>query len=1501
MLNQYKVTLSNNKLYKEIDLPIDAATYSIGTTVDSDYRLRREFFFEDIKLVFMNDGGNWSMMSSDNIYISLDDARKLLNVRLNHGDGVDVRYQDSDNTVFRLEFGVDFDSRIKNYERKIDISNKKSVLIGTGKNNNIIIKSEYLFNDAIELVKEGKEHSIIIRNLSYGLYVNGNRINSNCTISNGNFFAISDFTFFLKDDALWTEATDACRVNGLNYKDFPVKNDYPVFHRNTRINMVVDETDIEILDPPAKPTKPKSNLLMTILPSMGMLLAAGVMASMGGAMIIFSLISSCMAIVTGIVGMISDKKQYKRDIAERIEKYNSYIRKKRSEIEEAREVEKETLNDIYIDKDKEYIRIDEFSSDLFDRCKEDKDFLCVRLGIGDIEAKRKINYKKQEKLEIEDNLQEIPEVICNEYKTITNAPVVCDLKEINALGVIGNDNNRYEILKTFVVDLATRHFYSEVKLFFVFDGNHEEFIYNVRFLPHIKNDDINARNIVCDEESKKIIFEYLFNVLSKRETADRKEKEKNSWTHFVLFFYDQYGFSAHPISRFINNAKELGVTFVFFGESQKDIPLGCNQIIEIIDDTTAELIKTENELSKELFSFDTVDDYKIKKISKYISPVETDEISLEGSLTKNINLFELLNIFGVEDINLQERWSQTQVYKSMAVPLGVSKTGVVFLDLHDKAHGPHGLVAGTTGSGKSEILQTFILSIATYFHPYEVAFLIIDFKGGGMVNQFRDLPHLIGAITNIDGKEINRSLKSIKAELQKRQRLFAEADVNHIDLYIKKYKSGEAKEPLPHLIIIVDEFAELKAEQPDFMKELISTARIGRSLGVHLILATQKPAGQVDDQIWSNSRFKLCLKVQGPEDSNEVLKSPLAAEIKEPGRAYLQVGNNEIFELFQSAYSGASEKDVDNAVKPFDVSVVDVTGKRSVIFEQKSKDNGEKGKTQLQAIVNHVRNYCNNNRIKDLPNICLESLATKIDFALEKYDIANPLFDVGIYDDPDNQYQGSAFFDVSGKNTFILGSSQYGKTNLLQLLIREIAYKYSPEQANIYILDFGSMVLKSFERLNHVGGVVCSSDDEKLKNLLKLLTEEVESRKEKIVSAGVSTYSAYVESGNTDIPRIFVFIDNMTALMDLYLEEDDTLLNIIREGIPFGITVVMANSQTSGISYKYLANFANRIALFCNDNSEYNNLFDHIRDYPSEFAGRCIIEHEKRYLECQTYLAFSGEKEVERSIEIQKFIDDQNTLYGDCVAKEIPIIPDVLENDYLKKQFNVSVDKYRIPIGMTYSDVEPFYFDLSNIGAFGLCGKEKKGHYTFVSNLLSKLNENCNNSAKVYIFDDVSRKYKSLSGLDIVKKYTLEVSEIESVLKGWKALLEDRYNSMLEEREPFDNDLLVLIIQNNEVAGHIARNFDLLNLYKDIVSKYKALNICIIYANYHNSPVSYDAPEPIRMVKGERHLVYFDDLNNIKVFDVNYEDVKANRKKLQMGDAYYINDNVVTKLKLVKD
>ena len=1495
-MNKYRINISGKNIYREIELPTDVQQIKVGTDSDCHIRIHKDLFFEAVALYFVRQNESWTVTCSDNLYLDIGDVRKFLTLPLANGMTFSVKYKESENEVFGIEYLLDFELERRRYERAIDISAVNSLQIGTTPSYQIVLKSIFVRSDGIFLNKTSDGLMLTVEKTTYGVYLNRTKVHQKCTVKNGDFFSISDFVFYYKNDLLWTEIRDDILINGLYYEDMPTPKNYPEFTRNTRLKLVLNKDEIEILDPPSKPSKPKNNILAALLPSISMLMISGLMAFMGGtSMIILSALSGVTAVLTTIIGITQGKKDYKTECRQRIEKYHKYAEEKQTEITEYRDKERIALETIYPDLETEKRMIFDFSGDLFDRLPCDEDFLAVRLGIGSIQAERKINYKKQERLEIEDDLQLIPGKISEKEKVLQNAPVVCALKEANAIGIVGSENLRFAIMKNMVTDICARHYPTDVKLFFIANKSNKDKISWLRFLPHAYEELSGARYIVCDDESKARIFDYLYKELAQR-------SEEACAPHLVVFFYDDCGFQSHPLSKFINEGHKLGFTFIFMENSRTKIPLGCSRIIELRSDTEGSLIQTSNKDKSVDFTYRQISDNEADRIVQFLAPVYTEEISLEGTLTKNISLFELLNILDADDMDLASRWAQTDVTKSMAAPIGVSKAGKISLDLHDKAHGPHGLVAGTTGSGKSEILQTYILSAATLFHPYEISFVIIDFKGGGMVNQFKALPHLLGAITNIDGKEIDRSLRSIKAELQKRQRLFAQADVNHINKYIQKYKEGQVKTPIPHLVLIVDEFAELKAEQPDFMKELISAARIGRSLGVHLILATQKPYGQVDDQIWSNSRFKLCLKVQSQEDSNEVLKSPLAAEIKEPGRAYFQVGNNEIFELFQSAYSGAPSKILDSTVKEFTLYSVSESGKRTPVYVRKKREASGDVKTQLEAVVQYVNAYCKNHNIEKLDNICLPSLSERILYP-QNIDGDISLTAIGVYDDPDNQYQGVAKLNIEKKNTLIIGSSQYGKTNLLQSLIRSIASTRTSAQANIYILDFGSMVLKSFEPLKQVGGVVCSSEDEKLKNLFKLLFDEMAVRKERLASVGVSSFASYVEAGYSDLPLIYLFIDNLTALIELYLQDDDSLLLLVREGLSVGISTIAANSQTSGIGYRYLANFSNKIALFCNDSSEYNNLFDHITLTPDEKPGRCVLEIDKRIMECQTYLAFAAEKEIERVGEIQQLIEDINSnIINAAKAKPIPFIPAVLDENSLYHNFSINPKSYNLAVGLTYNEVEPFYLDLASLGLIGICGKENTGHKNFIKNILLSLESiKTEYPSSVVIFDDVSRKYAEFKDLSIVSGYTLGADEIHSVISDWHSKLESRYDSLIENGTMGDpGELLLLVVQNNDVAKVIGDDIELTEQFTDIVSRYKGMNVAVIFANYVNASVSYDAPEPINMIKQERHLICFEDLDNLKPFDVSYDDIKANRKKLGIGDAYYIDDSIVTKLKLVK-
>ena len=1497
MDNRYKVILSSKNVYKEIELTPDAQQVRVGTDIDCDIRLGKNLFFGKVEILFVKTEKGWTVRCSDNLYLTVGDIRKLISKDLHHGDTLEVKYQDSDIFVFSLDFLIDFDDGKKKYERVIDVSRCREFTMGCGSGFNVGIRSDFVKNDALALSAKGNGFQLNIQQTTYGVYINGRRARSGDIVHDGDFLSVSDFFFYLKDGSLWSEKRDSLTVRGLEYIDKPSLGSYPKFNRNTRIKTTVCDDKIEILDPPAKPQKPKNNLFMRLLPACGMLIAAGVMAFFGGMMIIMSAISGLMAIFTTVMSIKEGNKDYKTNTAERFEKYNAYIDNKRAEIQAARDEELQELEQVYVPQTVETDRFRNFSPDLFDRCKEDEDYLCVRIGSGDITAKREVNYKKQEKLEIDDELQKLPEEICNEYKNVHDAPIVCDLKEINAMGVVGESSYRYEFMKNIVIDLAARQYFADVNMVFVAEKEHADKIHWLRFLPHAYNEDIGIRNIVCDDESKNILFEYLYKELTIR------EQEKSFEKQIVVFFYDEYGFKSHPISKFVDKAKDLGVTFIFFGKTTAEIPQGCGYIVSIRDGGSAELIRTENKSESVEFRYPTVTQKQAESIVGMLAPVYTEEISLEGTLTKNISMFELLNILAVDDIDLSSRWEKSQVFKSMAAPVGVSKTGTVYLDLHDKAHGPHGLVAGTTGSGKSEILQTYILAMTTLFHPYEVGFVIIDFKGGGMVNQFKGLPHLMGAITNIDGKEINRSLKSIKAELQKRQRLFAEADVNHIDKYIKKFKAGEVEIPLPHLIIIVDEFAELKAEQPEFMKELISAARIGRSLGVHLILATQKPSGQVNEQIWSNSRFKLCLKVQSQEDSNEVLKSPLAAEIKEPGRAYLQVGNNEIFELFQSAYSGASEKTDDSHVKEFTIYSLTDSGKRIPVYAQKKKKSGEGSATQLDAIVKYVSEYCQEKHIAKLPEICLPSLSKCIEFDSELARKAEGKYcvDIGMYDDPDNQYQGGYAVDLSSNNLILIGSAQTGKTNILQGMIRSLTSKCTPEEVNIYILDFASMVLKNFDKLNHVGGVVCASEDEKLKNLFKLLNEEIEMRKEKLMAVGVSSFTAYKEAGETDLPLIVVMIDNLSALKELYFQDDDELLNLCREGLTVGISVVVANAQTAGIGYKYLSNFSARMALFCNDSNEYNSLFDHCRERLDNIPGRCIIELDKAHYECQSYLAFNGEKEIDRVQEIKKYVADSNSANKRMMAKRIPLIPASLTKGFMVEQFgNYMEDRYMVVNGLDYETVMPHVLDFAGLGLLAVAGREDAGKYYWVRYAADMLGTMYPGKSKVYVVDSIGKKLAGMKTADNLAAYSMVAEEAVKYIKDIEQQLKERYDALVAGDESVlnDADLLMLVMDNQDALAAIGNDMDAMNAYKNIVGRYKDMKVCIV-AYVDNANISYTAPEILKNIRDLRHIMFFDDMNNMKIFDVPLAMARKFKKPIEFGDGYYIKDHECRKLKTV--
>lgn len=1497
--NRYRLILSGNNFYREIEISPDIQMLRIGTGIESDVRLNKEHFFEEFELV-LTKKENWAIICSDNLYLSQGDARKLLTMELSHGGNASICYQSTGIELFNIELLIDFDYEKKKYDLAIDLSNQASVKIGGANGCNIRVKDDYIGVDSISINRTEKGYVVIDGNTKYGLRVNGIRISEPTLLEENDFISIAAFGMCIKGNDLYCDKDkiqELVSVNGHSVELSKNELEYPLFNRNPRIKTVVPEEKIEILDPPTEPKKPENNIVIQLMPAVIMLAVTvifrGLMKSSGGAYVWISVISMSLGLTTSVVSIITSRKKYKTETKERTEKYLNYIDEKKIFIEECRNTEESILNNTYYSAKKEIEIVRDFSPKLFDRNVDDDDYLVIRLGNGKKEAKRELNIQKQERFNSTDELMSIPKSLEAQYKDVHNVPITLDLKKNNAVGIVGKRQDLYNFIKVLSVDLAVRHYYLDMQLFYLLDETDIKQFSWLRKFPHVRNEDLKMRNIVCDVDSKNILFDYLYKVFSYREA------NKITYPNIVVFVYRDNGIKNHPISKYINIANSVGVSFVFLEEYHELLPNGCDSVIQL-EETRGIVTNTEDQIDVTRFDYELVTDEEAEFIATKLSPVYCEEVSLEGTLTKNISLFELMGIFNVEDINLQKNWAESEVYRSMAAPLGVkSKNQIVSLDLNEKKHGPHGLVAGTTGSGKSEILQSYILSMATRFHPYEVGFVIIDFKGGGMVNQFRNLPHLIGAITNIDGNEINRSLKSIKAELLKRQTLFAQADVNQIDKYIKLYKeSNGTMTPLPHLILIVDEFAELKADQPEFMKELISAARIGRSLGVHLILATQKPTGVVDAQIWSNSKFKLCLKVQSKEDSNEVLKTPLAAEIKEPGRAYLQVGNNEIFELFQSAYSGAPAVMVeDQNKKSFVINQLDFSGKRTEVYHTKKQvDEGAKVLTQLDAIVGYIADYCEENDIKRLNSICMPPLPEVLDYHVtSRIDDPEIHTTIGLLDDPDHQDQHMFDWTLTGQNVMILGSAQTGKTNVLQVIIRDLAEKYTPAEVNMYIIDFSSMILRNFSGLKHVGGVVCTNDDEKLKNFFKMMSEESERRKKIFADLGVSSFKAYKEAGKEDLPQIVVFIDNLTALKELYLDNNDYLLLLLRDSTAVGITFIVANAQSAGIGYKYLSNFESRLALFCNNSTEYGVLFEGCREKLPNVSGRSLVQVNKKMFQMQLYLAFEGEKEIERVRAIEQFVEDTNAKYDAYRAKRIPEMPRDLTLTYVNSNLKEYMSNDKVIIGIDYETLLPRTWDLSNGGILCVSGQDELGRKQFNRYLLKTITDGAIGATNVYIVDNEAKDFADFETSAAIEVYNDSAVGATEIIREIKDTLESRTDS--DSSQPW----IVLVLNNDTAIAEISGDNDVAAIMNDIITKYKKRRVFVFMPNIENDKIAFNAPAVMKLVKNSKEYIMFEDATDIKLMDVSSMVVKRNSKPLDCNDAFLLNDKGLARLKTVRE
>ena len=777
---------------------------------------------------------------------------------------------------------------------------------------------------------------------------------------------------------------------------------------------------------------------------------------------------------------------------------------------------------------------------------------------------------------------------------------------------------------------------------------------------------------------------------------------------------------------FTEDPTELGCSLIFVEDVMSSLSENIQTVINIKDRNTGQLVMEEGVLKETDFRLDHFPaDYDKERIARTLAPLNHLQ-NLKSSIPDSVTFMEMYGAETFEDLQVSSRWKKNAPYKSLAVPIGLrGQDDLVQLNLHEKAHGPHGLIAGTTGSGKSETIQSYILSLAVNFHPHDVAFLLIDYKGGGMANLFKNLPHLLGTITNLDGAQSMRALASINAEIHRRERLFGEFEVNHINQYQKKFKNGEATEPLPHLFLISDEFAELKVNQPDFIKELVSIARVGRSLGVHLILATQKPSGVVDDQIWSNSRFKIALKVADRSDSNEMLHTPDAAEITQTGRAYLQVGNNEVYELFQSAWSGADyqpDKD-DMGIEDHTIYLINELGQYEILNEDLSGledvDEIKEVPTELDAIVHHIQLLCEEQEIPPVPQPWLPPLKERI--ALDELEEVQPAVAwaqekplsvlLGMADIPQAQKQEAVSINLSKDGHILLyGSPGTGKTTFLQTAGMDLARKFSPKALTMYLMDFGTNGLAPLSKLPQVADTMLLDQTEKISKFVRIMERELNRRKKLLADYGVGTLDLYRQASGQEESAIVILLDSYEAFKEEAYEAElfKLLVRISREGLSIGVHLLVTAGRQTNLRAQLYSNFKHQLSLPQNEAGEVRAIVGStpLAMTMEDIKGRALMKREEVDV-IQLALPVYGANDTQVLNNLRQEVASLQEAWTGQRPSAIPMVPEELTMEEFLNLPDVqeAIENDQIPIGL----------ELEMVGSINISLSKFK-HMAYVSN-----------------------------------------------------------------------------------------------------------------------------------------------------------------------------------------
>ncbi|MFA7139173.1 MAG: FtsK/SpoIIIE domain-containing protein, partial [Bacteroidales bacterium] len=773
----YIVRIYFNDEITDIDIK-DFESFSIGSGA-KDNHIISDTTIKNKHICFFKSKDIWKVKCNGETYVG-NEIIKLKDLTIN-----DTYILNKNKKIAISIIPIQQDS-----EKTVDISNIDEVIIGRNSNCDIIFNNKKVSGNHAKIYKLGTEFHLADINSTNGTFLN-NKLIRDAVLNNDDIISIGIYKIIFKNGSLSFQNTGDDLTINLVSKRKAASKEYPYFMRSPRLKLEAPTGEIEIQAPPNLGSKPEINWLTVLLPPISMISIMIAVVFFTGGNPVSLMYTAPMSLISIMVSTLSYNSQKKKHIQKehlRLERYNEHLQEAIKEIENKTSEQLKAVYLVHPDTNECINIVHNIERRLWERKPQDDDFMSLRIGAGTVDFNVQLRIPKQTVHLDDDDLLNKPHEIASKYKYIKDAPIVFNMLKFPSGGIVGKRKEGIHLVRNMIIQAATHHCYDELKIITIFPKSEMEDWDWIRWLPHSFNDNRSERYIACDTYGATAIFKQFDEVLAQRlrEIEEEDDYRNNDFKipYYLFIIADRTLMEEQTIMKYlICNNKKMGIGALFLYDDISLLSRDCAVVIDV-KNSGGIIYNKENASDKKEFEIDKIKE-NVDTFSRALAPIRVSSMSEELMLPSCVTFLEGYGVKRPNDINIADNWVNSLTYKSMAVPIGVKANGDKFLfDIHEKYHGPHGLVAGMTGSGKSEMVQSWILSMALKFSPQDVSFVLIDFKGTGLILPFLNMPHLAGTISDLD-TNINRNLIALENELSRRKALLDSVGVNNITGYLK--------------------------------------------------------------------------------------------------------------------------------------------------------------------------------------------------------------------------------------------------------------------------------------------------------------------------------------------------------------------------------------------------------------------------------------------------------------------------------------------------------------------------------------------------------------------------------------------------------------------------------------------------------------------------------------------------------------------------------------------